>query len=65
MQVPRGKIRVLLSPPGKQHNATHAVAPQPEEQAVVVDILRASTSIIQALASGAMTVVPCSTPEES
>lgn len=36
-----------------------------EEQAVVVDVLRATTTIIQALASGAMAVVPCLSPEEA
>lgn len=36
-----------------------------EEQAVVVDVLRATTTIIQALASGAMAVVPCLSAEEA
>ena len=56
-------VRVNLSPAEVAGNGSlNALA---EEQAVVVDILRATTTIIQALASGATTVVPCVSPEEA
>lgn len=56
-------VHVELTPPMAELEQSFPTLQ--EQQAVVIDILRASTTIIQALASGAAAVVPCLTPEEA
>ena len=59
----RRTVRVHLTPGGV--TGDRIAISLAEEQAVVVDVLRATTTIIQALSSGATAVVPCLSPEDA
>jgi len=55
-----GRVRVLLTPP-----RSSAGRPRADECAVVVDVLRATTTLTVALGHGASRVLAAATPEEA
>jgi 2-phosphosulfolactate phosphatase len=55
-----GRVRVLLTPP-----PSSAARPRADECAVVVDVLRATTTLTVALGHGASRVLAAATPEEA
>jgi 2-phosphosulfolactate phosphatase len=58
------RVRVLLTPrPGSQ--TPGAARPARDECAVVIDVLRATTTLTVALGHGATRVIPAATPEEA
>jgi 2-phosphosulfolactate phosphatase len=61
--VPASTVRVLLTPPPGSQTSGAVRLPSRDECAVVIDVLRATTTLTVALGHGASRVEPVATPE--